>query len=285
MQTGKIKGKAKMKEQNIKDGIRQRKKHFFFLLPWVFCLLNLVTGCVQYDVGVNFESQTRGEIVQHIKLGDKLTSFSSETVGEWLKSVERRVRSLDGKTKRLSAQEVLVRIPFNNGAELEAKFNQFYNPIAPTKKTQVASPLETDLPKFESHLKVKQNNLLLVLRNRLTLELDLRSLSLLSSNGSLLLSPGGLLELDFSLNTPWGAKSIETVAGAIVPESFQEGKQLVWKLKPGEINYLEAVFWLPSPVGIGALIIALFVAVGISLKYQLLPALGIGKKSAKIAQT
>lgn len=280
-----------MKQQIVKDEIGKRKKHFLFLLPFVFCLLTLVTGCVQYDVGVNFDSQTRGEIVQHIKLSDKLTSFSSETVGEWLTSVERRVRSLDGKTKRLSAQEVLVKIPFNNGAELESKFNQFYNPIAQTpnnpknSKTREASPLQTDLPKFESHLKVKQNNLFFVLRNRLTLELDLRSLSLLSSNGSLLLSPGELLELDFSLNTPWGAKSIETVTGAIVPASFQEGKQLLWKLKPGEINYLEAIFWIPSPVGIGAVLIALFVAAGISLKYQLLPALGIGKKTQKIAQT
>ncbi len=274
-----------MKEQNVKDGTGKRKKQFFFLLPFVFCLLTLVTGCVQYDVGVNFESQTRGEIVQHIKLGERLTSFSSETVAEWLKSVERRVRLLDGKTKRLSPTEVLVRIPFNNGAELEDKFNQFYNPIAPTAKSRVASPLETDLPKFESHLNVKQNNLLLVLRNRLSLELDLRSLSLLSSNGSLLLSPGGLLELEFRLNTPWGAESIETVAGALVPESYQQGKQLVWKLKPGEVNYLEAIFWIPSPVGIGALIIALFVAAGIALKYQILPALLIGKKPQNIGQT
>ncbi len=274
-----------MKEQNVKDGTGKKKNNFFFLLPLVFCLLTLVTGCVQYDVGVNFESQTRGEIVQHIKLGERLTSFSSETVAEWLKSVERRVRLLDGKTKRLSQTEVVVRIPFNNGAELQDKFNQFYNPIAQTAKSRVASPLETDLPKFESHLNVKQNNLLLVLRNRLSLELDLRSLSLLSSNGSLLLSPGGLLELDFSLNTPWGAKSIETVAGALVPESYQQGKQLVWKLKPGEINYLEAIFWIPSPVGIGALIIALFVAAGIALKYQILPALLIGKKPQNIGQT
>ncbi|MEG4348958.1 DUF3153 domain-containing protein [Microcoleus sp. LAD1_D3] len=274
-----------MKEQNVKDGTRKKKKQFFFLLPLVFCLLTLVSGCVQYDVGVNFESQTRGEIVQHIKLGERLTSFSSETVAEWLKSVERRVRLLDGKTKRLSPTEVLVRIPFNNGAELQDKFNHFYNPVAPTTKSRVASPLETDLPKFESHLSVKQNNLLLVLRNRLSLELDLRSLSLLSSNGSLLLSPGGLLELDFSLNTPWGAESIETVAGALVPETYQQGKQLVWKLKPGEVNYLEAIFWIPSPVGIGALIIALFVAAGIALKYQILPALGIGKKPQNIGQT
>ncbi|MEG3910000.1 DUF3153 domain-containing protein [Microcoleus sp. w2-18bC1] len=274
-----------MKEQNVKDGTGKKKKRFFFLLPLVFCLLTLVTGCVQYDVGVNFESQTRGEIVQHIKLGERLTSFSSETVAEWLKSVESRVRLLDGKTKRVSPTEVLVRIPFNNGAELQDKFNQFYNPIAPTTKYREASPLETDLPKFESHLSVKQNNLLLMLRNRLSLELDLRSLSLLSSNGSLLLSPGGLLELDFSLNTPWGAESIETVAGALVPESYQQGKQLVWKLKPGEVNYLEAIFWIPSPVGIGALIIALFVAAGIALKYQILPALGIGKKPQNIGQT
>lgn len=276
-----------MKEQNIEDGIGKKKKHFFLLLPFVFCILTLVTGCVQYDVGVNFDSQTHGEIVQHIKLGEKLTSFSSEIVGEWLKSVERRVRSLDGKTKRLSDREILVRIPFNNGAELESKFNQFYDPttIEKNKKSQVANPLETDLPKFKSHLSVKQNNLLLALRNRLVLELDLRSLSLLSSNDNLLLSPGGLLELDFSLNTPWGARSIETVTGAIVPKSDRDGKQLVWKLKPGEINNLEAVFWIPSPVGIGALIIALFVAAGISLKYQLLPAIGIGKKSAKIGQT
>jgi len=285
MQIGKNREKCIMKEQNVKQGTGNKKKNFFFLLPLVFCLLTLVTGCVQYDVGVNFESQTRGEIVQHIKLGERLTSFSSETVAEWLKSVERRVRLLDGKTKRLSQTEVLVRIPFNNGAELQDKFNQFYNPIAQTAKSRVASPLETDLPKYESHLNVKQNNLLLVLRNRLSLELDLRSLSLLSSNGSLLLSPGGLLELDFSLNTPWGAESIETVAGALVPESYQQGKQLVWKLKPGEINYLEAIFWIPSPVGIGALIIALFVAAGIALKYQILPALGIGKKPQNIGQT
>ena len=277
--------KTTMKEQIVQDKNGKRKKHFLFLLPLFFCVLNLVTGCVQYDVGVNFDSQTRGEIVQHIKLGEKLTSFSSETVGDWLKSVERRVRLLDGKTKRLSDREVLVSIPFNNGAELEDKFNQFYNPIAQTAKSRVASPLETDLPKFESHLSVKQNNLLLVLRNWLSLELDLRSLSLLSSNGSLLLSPGGLLELDFSLNTPWGAESIETVVGALVPASYEQGKQLVWKLKPGEVNYLEATFWIPSPVGIGALIIALFVAVGIALKYQILPAMGIGKKPQNIGQT
>ena len=138
------------------------------------------------------------------------------------------------------------------------------------------------MPKFGCHLSVNQNNFLLVLRNQLSLELDLRSLSLLSSNGSVLVSPGALLELEFNLNTPWGAQSLELGSGAIAPQSLLDGKQLVWKLKPGEINYLGAVFWLPSPVGIGALAIALFVAAGISLKYQLLPAVGIGKRQQSL---
>lgn len=241
----------------------------------------LLAGCVQYDVGVHFDSQTKGEIVEHIKLGDRLTSFSNDTAQEWLNSIEQRVRSLAGRTKRLSNQEILVRIPFNNGAELEEKFNQFFNPVQP-KESQTPTPPEGDLPKFGCHLSVNQNNFLLVLRNELSLELDLRSLSLLSSNGSVLVSPGALLELEFSLTTPWGAQSLNVGEGAIAPQSLLDGKQLVWNLKPGEINNLGAVFWLPSPVGIGALAIALFVAAGISLKYQLLPAVGIGKRESRL---
>lgn len=265
-----------MEVQRVTDRTWNRNNPFLFLLPFAFCLLTLLTGCVQYDVGVNFDSQTHGAIVQHIKLGERLSSFSNETVRDWLSSVERRVRSLQGRTKRISDREVVVTIPFNNGAELEKKFNEFFNPVS-SQTVQVANDPEMDLPKFNCHLSVKQNNLLLVLRNRLKLDLDLRSLSLLSTKGSVLVSPGALLELEFRLNTPWGAQSINTVPDTIGPEVSQQGQQLIWKLKPGEINNLEAVFWLPSSVGIGAVIIALLVAVGIFLKYKLLPAIGIGK--------
>ena len=265
-----------MKEQKNSYETGKRKKHILFLLPFVFCILTMLGGCVNYDVGVNFDSQTHGEIVQHIKLGERLTSFSSETVREWLDSIDRRVRSLQGRTKRLSDSEVTVRIPFNNGAELEEKFNQFFNPVE-DGNSQVTNSLETDLPKFGCHISVNQNNLVLLLRNRLSLELDLRSLSLLSSSGNVLVSPGPLLELEFSLRTPWGAKSIDNVANAITP-SIEPGNQLIWKLKPGEINHLEAVFWLPSPIGIGTAIIALLVLAGSYLKYQILPAIGIGKR-------
>ena len=72
------------------------------------------------------------------------------------------------------------------------------------------------------------------------------------------------------MNTPWGARSVEKLENAIQPE--KQGQILVWKLQPGELNHLEAVFWLPSPLGIGTVVIALFVAAGIYLRYKFMPA-------------
>jgi len=54
--------------------------------------------------------------------------------------------------------------------------------------------------------------------------------------------------LEFSLNTP-GVRSVEKAENDVRPESYQKGRQLVWTLKPGQLNHLEAV-WLPSPIGI-----------------------------------
>lgn len=238
-------------------------------LVWIMILASLLlSGCVKYDVGVNFDNPHRGEIVQHIKLGERLTSFSGDSAQEWLNSIERRAQQLQGKTKR-SNQEVTVTIPFNNGAELEAKFNEFFNSTS-KKNSETVTNTASELPNIDSHMSLAQNNLLILLRNRLSYDLDLRSLSLISSNGNLAISPGEILELEFSLNTPWGARSVEK-NDAITPESFQLGRQLVWKPKPGQLNHLEAVFWLPSPIGIGTVVIILFVAAGIYLRYNFMP--------------
>lgn len=239
-------------------------------LLWLMLLASLLlSGCVQYEVGVNFDNPNHGEIVQHIKLEERLASFSGDSAQEWLNSIERRARQLQGKTKR-SNQEVTVTIPFNNGAELEAKFNEFFNPTG-KKNSELATSTAAELPNIDSQMRLTQNNFLLLLRNRLSYDLDLRSLSLISTNGNLLVSPGEILELEFSLNTPWGARSVETSDNAIRPESYQKGRQLVWRLQPGQMNHLEAVFWLPSLIGIGAVVIALFVAAGIYLRYNFMP--------------
>lgn len=253
--------------------MRRPKSVVLWLIPLYLCLVTLLSGCVRYEVGVNFESPTHGEMIQHIKLADRLTSFSRTTAEDWLKSIERRTRQLQGRTKRISEQDLTVIIPFDNGADLQKKFNQFFNPVEPGKTT-----VSEDLPQFESHLEMRQNNLLFWIRNHVELELDLRSLGVISSNGNVLVSPGSLLELQFSLSAPWGAKPILTSdASAINPQSDRIGNQVIWTLQPGQINHIEAVFWLPSPIGIGALVIVLFVALGMYLKSQLSP---VGVKTA-----
>lgn len=266
-----------MKKEKIKPEESKRKKHFLFLLPFAFCLLAFLTGCVQYDLGVTFNSTNRGNIVQSIKLGEQLTAFSSDTALDWLNSIERRAGKLRGTTRRISDRELTVTIPFNNGGELERKFNAFFNPI--DRKTDIsATTTAVDFPEFKSAFSLKQNNFFLVVKNRLSYDLDLRSLEVISPNANIVVNPGSLLQLEFRLNTPWGATSVTNAENGISPETLQDGHQLVWMLQPGQINHLEAVFWLPSPLGIGAIAIALFVAGGIYLKSRMSPPVAIGNR-------
>lgn len=229
-------------------------------------LLSLfLSGCVRYDVGVRFDSPHRGVFTQHIQLEERLQQFSGTTVQQWLKLIEQRSQQLGGRIDRLPDNDLLVTIPFTSSGDLEKKFNQFLSPL------EQGSSVSTALPPIVSRFTLATSNLLLVERNHLRYELDLRSLGVRSSSGSLLLSPTALIDLEFRLQTPWGAKSLPT-ANSEAPTTDPSGKTLVWQLMPGELNQLDVVFWLPSPLGIGALAIVLFVVVGRFLKYPRSPA-------------
>jgi hypothetical protein len=237
----------------------------------------LLSGCVQYEAGVNFENSNRGELVQHIKLAERLTSFSGDSVYDWLNSIERRARKEEGNVRRLSKSEIIVTIPFSSGEELQTKFNEFFNPNI-NQKTQVKGTSDSELPKIESNLLLFQNNFLVLVRNRLIYDVDLRSLSLIANNGNVLANAGSILDLEFSLKTPWGVRNIQQTESAqgdsslsvgIAPEKSQN--KLVWKLVPGQLNHIEVTFWLPSPLGIGSLLIILFVASGLYLRYTFMP--------------
>ncbi|MEA5579192.1 DUF3153 domain-containing protein [Anabaena sp. UHCC 0451] len=225
----------------------------------------ILSGCVEYDLGVNFNNANNGELVQHIKLSENLTSFSGDYVSEWLNSLERRARKLEGSAKRISPEEIFVKIPFSNGRELQEKFSGFFNYRTAQKPDTVNN---AELPNIASNLVVKDNNFLLLSRNHLTYDLDLRSLSALTSKANSLTGTGSIINLDFSLQTPWGVKNIQQTEDVIQPE--QHDKQLIWKLKPGELNHVEVIFWLPNMLGIGTLLIILFVWGGFYLRYTLL---------------
>lgn len=241
---------------------------------WTLLLVLLVSffvsGCVRSDLTLQFRGQSGGQIVEHLALADQVTAVSGATAKTWFNRIERQVRQLGGKTKRLANRELAVTIPFGTAADLEAKLNRFLALSEPLSANPSAAPQSQD-PLIHSDLKLTQQNWLLLIRNRLSLDLDLRSLGVQSLNGEPLLSPDALLNLTFALDTPWAARGLATqpsLSEGVIPAARQQGKTLVWTLQPGQLNHLEAVFWYPSSVGIGAIGIALLVIVGSYLKYR-----------------
>ena len=235
----------------------------------------LLTGCVRYDLGVNFQHQHGGAIVQHIRLGEQLTSLGSLSgsnsgfsPGEtWLASITQRTQQItSGKIKQISPEEVVVTIPFSNGKQLVSSFNQFFNPRE-HKASQLAKLDSSDLVQLQSDITLNQSNLLFLERNKLRLQVDLRPLGVLSDGGNVIIGAGEILDLQFQLHTPWGAKS----DGDIAPLVSDGGHQLVWRLETGKINDIEAVFWLPSYLGIGTLVIVLLMVGGFYWKYKHFP--------------
>ncbi len=235
-------------------------------LVWVSLLaVMMLSGCVNYEVGLNFSTPHRGTIVQHIKLGQRFTALSGQSAEQWLVTLERRIKALGGSANHLSSQEVIVTIPFYNGEDLVQRFNQFFKASPEAGSLQ---PLE--LSSLNPHLGLRQTNALLAIRNHLSYDVDLRSLGVVAADGSQLLNTSSLLELQLGLSTPFGATILEPMTHVERVEMLQNGRSLVWVLKPGQENHLEAVFWLPNPLGIGIVVIALAVTGGAVLRYRIM---------------
>ncbi|MEC4982622.1 MAG: DUF3153 domain-containing protein [Oscillatoria sp. PMC 1068.18] len=250
---------------------QKKNKHpLVFLLPLVLSLVTLLTGCVNYDLGVNFNNSHQGTITQRIKLGEQLTSFSTTDTQQWLNSVERRAQQLGGQAKQLSPQEVEVSIPFSNLEELETKFNDFFNPEN-TKEYNSARAKALDLVELNAVMQAKANNLLFFQRNRLSLTIDLRALGVIAEQDNIVISPDSLVELDFRLRSPGKIRTITSINNGIAPEVTRQGNELVWQLQPGQINYIETIFWLPDYLGLGTVVIVLLMLLGFWLKYKHFP--------------
>ncbi|MDD1441819.1 DUF3153 domain-containing protein [Dolichospermum sp. ST_sed3] len=218
----------------------------------------LLSGCMKYDLGVNFNSTNNGELVQHIQLSEKITIFSSDYLSQWLKTLENRARTLAGSIERVSPTEIIVKIPFTSAKELQEKFTGFFN----TRTSEDSDGSE--ISNITSTLVAEDTNFFLLSRNHLVYDLDLRSLAMLTTKDD-----SSIVNLDFSLQTPWGIKNIDNSENAIQPEKHDN--QLIWTIKPGAINHIDVVFWLPNFLGIGTLLIIGFVWLGLYLRYTFLP--------------
>jgi len=233
-------------------------------LPLFLALIALfgLSGCVRYDLGINYFSQTGGEIVQRVRLGEAVTSFNGAIARDWFRSLEQRTKELGGKTRRRAGDALTIRIPFHNGEELTDKFNHFFAPPA-LQEVEGEDDDAIEWPNIVSQLSLQESNWLLVQRNRLVYDLDVRSLGILAPGGAVVISPDALLELDFSLTTPWGAR---VLPGSAPPQRSAWSRQLSWTLKASETNHLEVIFWVPSPLGLGSLVILALVILGATLK-------------------
>jgi hypothetical protein len=228
------------------------------------CLLLLsitLSGCIDYDTTLHYRSPNQGEFVQHIQLSQRLQSLNSEEQQRWIEAIDRTTRKLGGRFQH-NSDGLSVAIPFISSADLEKKFNQFYRSLG--QSTLVTA--DSSISPIAGHLAIQHSNFLLVERNRLRYEIDLRSLGVRSTTGDVLVSPTSLINLEFKLETPWGSRS-NANSGTLKPRSLKSGKKLIWLLIPGKENVIDTIFWMPNPLGLGTVAILLFVLLGRFFKY------------------
>jgi Protein of unknown function (DUF3153) len=253
--------------------IVDRAKLAKFISPWLnpinrqlsilFCLVAIaLSGCVKYDTGINFHGFNDGEIVQHIQLDDRLNSFNPQAVTTWLNSIEARTRQVQGRLTRLSDREFEIAIPFASTQELVTKTNRFFNPN-PTANNGTAS-------KFQARLQVEQSNWLAIVKNHLIFDVDLRAISTTNPDAKVAIAANNFVDLKFRIQSPWGIQKTNLSTGSN-PIETTEGNQTTWQLQPGQIERIDAVFWLPNPLGIGAIFIMIISMLGYYLKYRQLP--------------
>jgi len=151
--------------------------------------------------------------------------------------------------------------------KLEQKFTRFFRPRERIDTTAIAEAV--NLPEIESRFSIEENNWLFFVRESFSYELDLRSLGVFSENGKVIIDPGSVLSMDFSVQTPWGAWAGDNNSTSLTTRNGQ--KQLIWHLEPTEVNHIEASFWLPSPIGIGTMAIVLVACSGFYLKHKHFP--------------
>ncbi len=215
-----------------------------------------LSGCVKYDTSINFTNLGDGEIVEHIQLGEQLNTFSQNAVKTWIASIKQRTIKAQGRLERLSDREYKVTIPFNNTQELVSKIDGYFNPNSTASETK-------------SQIQIERRNLLLATRNHLTYDIDLRSLSIDAADAQVSVDAANSVNLNLSISSPWGVKNTDSQNAPTIVSS--DARQITWQLKPGKIDRIDAVFWVPNLLAIGAVAIGLISAIGYYIKYRQLP--------------
>jgi Protein of unknown function (DUF3153) len=265
----------------LKRGYRWRRLPVAVL---VVLLAGMLSGCVDYEVEIDFDSQTHGTLRQVLHLSEPWRAGQGSRA-DWLKQFANRARAAGAQVKlggEGTLDTVEVWVPFNNGADLVRKFNRLL--VDPDTQVFRGMPgLPAIAPaltgQFATHLSLDQTNWIVALRNHLSFDIDLQALNQLSASAPGVLRQWQLLNLGLRLVTPWGLASSEmataevATALAATVETLTPvtiGQETLWALPVGQLSHIDVVFWLPSPIGIGAVAIATLSLVGYLIKYKLM---------------
>lgn len=259
MQQVRMRGIGKMNMNN----------HGYWRRLWVAIALVMalgLSGCVEAESGIDYRDQVHGTLVQQVHLNPGLSQLQRFTAEQWLNAVGDRLAALPEASQSRTEDGWQIRIPFHNGADLQDKFNhigqQIFSPDALANLSGIDRPASAG----QSQLTVQERNLIVVQRNRLIYDLDLRSLW--TDQTSVWLPLQSVMDWQFTLNSPWGAR----ISSNSLPPSRQEGDQLTWSLRLDAANHIDVTFWVLSPLGIGAVAIGVLVVLGLAIAPQRRPA-------------
>ena len=186
----------------------------------------LLTGCVDYNLGIQFESPNAGQLTHRIRLENN----TNPTAQAFLQQVRQQSDRVQGSFRSISPQESMVTIPFHTATELEQSFNRFFQ----TDQGDVAA---SALPSVVSHITIDQGNWLLFEHDRLTFDVDLSAFGLQGTES--FADPGTLFNLTMAVNNR------------------------TWDLDSGKKNHIVTDLWMPMPLGWGTVAIGLLVGLGL----------------------
>jgi len=213
----------------------------------------LLSGCVHYRLGVEFDWLGGGRVAQTLDIDSALVRSDEPELAALAGRLQQRTEALGGQVVRDGTRLALT-IPFRSPGELSEKFNRFIGePLAspPQSARPSAAAAAPVLPPASSPrlapakavdggdqpFRVQVRDRFLWTEYDLATDLDLR-VPIDQSAALTVLSTTGALKLEFALTTPLAAFASNS--------DLQEGNTLTWRLVPGQINRLQASFLVPG---------------------------------------
>ncbi|MEM9246170.1 MAG: DUF3153 domain-containing protein, partial [Cyanobacteria bacterium P01_F01_bin.153] len=102
---------------------RVARRNLMWAVAWI-SLSFMLGGCVDVEAGIQFWDANHGAITQTVRLDGSLAALTSAGEQAWFDGLVARSQQLGGKTIERSPGLVTVKIPFNNGEDLNQKFNE-----------------------------------------------------------------------------------------------------------------------------------------------------------------